>query len=299
MSIIIIVVTMMILSSCDPEAKAVSGLDVKIKVTEQFVSSGYVQYNFSTNREAYYHIGIVPVDQAPDTSNQANVKNFMTLMLDRQYADYLYWRADLLEKGTPYVADFAHHSLQYGEVEKYFNFLDPDTDYMVFAFVVDAKTNKPDGRLFTRYVHTETTSSFENNMQFEYRIQGYWNYVYPVLSTTNEIISWVPWVGDVVDSASLAAVAEFATPDAYFRYVFSSINEFEASDFVHLGIYVNKHEPDDDYDTYFQTGQTYYTGLALMDGYLSKNPITIYKFRWDGTDTRLSFKPADRLTTDW
>ena len=159
---VIIAAAMMTLSSCDPEAKAVSGLDVKINVSEKFVSSGYVMYNFSTNQEAYYHIGIIPIDQAPDTTRQSSVKTFMTLMLDREYADYLYWRADLLEKESPYVADFAHHSLQYGEVEKYFTFLEPDTDYMVYAFVVDAKTNKPDGRLYTRYVHTEAVSSFEN-----------------------------------------------------------------------------------------------------------------------------------------
>ena len=100
----------------------------------------------------------------------------MNLKLDEAYADYLYWRSELLRQGTPYVAEFPTHSLLYGTVRHTFTFLEPGKDYMIYAFVVNATNNKPDGRLFTHYVSTESESLFEGALQFEYRVRGYWDY---------------------------------------------------------------------------------------------------------------------------
>lgn len=295
----LLVLALASLSSCNPEAKAVSGMDVEIKMSPIIVSSGFVQFTFETNKEAYYHIGIVPVEQAPDTSNSSSVRTFMALMLDKTYADYLYWRSYLLEQGTPYVAEFPTHSLQYGMVEHCFTLLDPGTDYMVYAFVVDAKTNKPDGRLFTYYLSTEMESVFEDAMQFEYRVRGYWDYVYPV-SNYGEIMSWVPWVGATIDSVLLVE-NDYLSPLDFFVQTFIEYMQYQEEFRVHFGIYAHNNDGIGDGTslTYFEEGHTYYTGVAMMDGYLSSTSSAIYKFRWEGEKTQLFFTNDDALDTDW
>lgn len=287
------------LASCNPEAKAVSGMKVNIHILEDIVSSGFMIFHFETSEECYYHVGIVPVEQAPDTTSSASVRTFMSLMLDQAYADYLYWRSDLLQQGTPYVAEFPTHSLQYGQVDYNFTLLKPNTEYMVYAFAVDAKTNKPDGRLFTYYVRTDPVSFYEEMLQFEYRVRGYWDYVYPI-GPYGDIMSWVPWAGATIDSLQLLETT-FANPEEYFDWLFGAYMEYMLEDRIHFGIYVHNNDGigDGSSDTYFEDGHTYYTGLALMDGYLSQKSSAIYKFRWQGDDTQLFFTSEQSLTTEW
>lgn len=292
-----------LMCSCNPEAKAVSGKDVKIEILPVAVSSGFMNFSFKPNKDAYYHVGIVPVSNAPDTLSNASVRAFMNLKLDEAYTNYITWRHALLEKNTPYIAEFPTHSLQYGNVEYNFTFLDPETDYMIYAFVVDAKTNKPDGRLFTYFVTTSKESMYER-MQFEYRVRGYWDYVYPVYasrgSETYEIIDYVPWVGTTVDSLDLV---EYAVPTVqdYFLVVFDLFAQGKLEDYVHFGIFARNNNGWDENtsDMYFEEGHTYYTGLAMMDGYLSKNTLTVYKFKWMGEDTQFYFAQPQQLQKDW
>lgn len=297
---LIIAFALMSLASCNPEVKAVSGMKVKVTIQEEVVSSGFMSFHFESSEEAYYHVGIVPVEQAPDTSRSSSVRTFMALMLDKAYADYLYWRSDLLEQGTPYVAEFPTHSLQYGAVDYNFTLLTPDTEYMVFAFVVDAKTNKPDGRLFTHYVRTEPLSLYEEAIQFEYRVRGYWDYIYPV-SILGDILSWVPWVGATVDSLELMTIEQLSCPAEYFVNEFTELFEYKEFDRIHFGIYAHENNGigDGSSTTYFEEGHTYYTAIALMDGYLSATASAIYKFRWQGNDTQLYFTPDQTIGFDW
>ena len=294
----VILATVMATTSCNPEAKAYSGQQVNITIEQQQVSSGFIGIRFTTNKEAYYHVGIMPANEAPDFSKEGNAKSFMALMLDKAYADYLYWRSDLLEKGTIYVAEFASHSLRYGTVDYSFTLLTPDTEYMIFAFPVDAKTNKPDGRLFTQRVSTAKTSIYEN-LQFVYQVRGSWDYVYPT-TAAGEIVSTAPWGGKTIDSLVLRE-AEYQTPLEFFDDLFEAYKLFQANDNIHFGIYVydNDGEEKGSSDMHFEKGHIYYTGLALMDGYLSKKAYVIYKFCWEGADTQLIFKNSQSITTDW
>ena len=286
-------------SSCNPEVKAVSGLDVEIKIEPMIVSSGFMNFSFETNKEAYFHIGIVPAEEFPDTTSTAKVKAFMALKLDGAYLDYITWRYMLLECGTPYVAEFPTHSLQYGRVEYNFTSLKPDTEYVVYAFAVDAKTNKPDGRLFTYHVRTEKESQFED-MQFEYRVRGYWDYIYPV-STGGEVLPFVPWVGNTIDSLSLADMPYVKNPMDYFSTLFAVYVDYKVNDIVHFGIYVHNNGDigNGTSDIFFDSDHVYYTAMALMDGYLSEQSIVIYKFRWKDENTQFFFNKSDAMTTEW
>lgn len=293
------------LASCNPEAKAVSGLDIKISFDPYIISSGFVQMAFDTNKEAYYHVGIVPVDEAPDSISKPAVRAFMNLKLDEAYTKYIQWRHSLLEEGVPYIAEFPTHSLQYGYNELNFNYLEPGTDYMVYAFVVDSKTNKPDGRLFTYFLTTEQETPFEV-LDFEYRVRGEWDYVYPVFyyewetETYSEIIDFVPWVGATIDSLQMHETTFPTVPD-YFWNLFGSYVDQKMVDKIHFGIYThdNNGYGDGSSSTMFEEGHTYYTAVALMDGYLTENAFYIYKFHWEGEDTQLYFRKADAMQTDW
>lgn len=292
-----------VLPSCNPEAKAVSGMTVNIEINPLVISSGFMQFELETNKEAYYYVGIVPRSLAPDLSNNSAVRAFMNLVLDEAYTNYVAWRHSLLEKGVPYIAEFPTHSLQYGKVEYNFTLLEPETEYMIYAFVVDAKTNKADGRLFTYYASTYDESFYED-MQFEYRVRGYWDYVYPVYnfhgSENYDIIDFVPWVGATVDSLQVYDLP-FMTVHDFFGDLFGQYVDYQLSDWLHFGIYAhnNNGAGDGTSDTWFEEGHTYYTGLALMDGYLDKNIIAIYKFTWHGENTQYYFTPVMRLTAGW
>jgi len=294
----------MMFYSCSPDIHAVSGDDVKIEISTNIVSSGYMQITFKPDDDAYYHVGIVPIDQAPDTSSAVSVKNFMEQQLDRAYAAYLIWRAFLLDEGVSPIAEFATHMLQYGTDEHNFTFLEPDSEYMIFAYAVDAKTNKPDGKFFCSYIRTESVSMFED-LQFDYRVRGYWDYVYPVYHVTDntapDVLTWIPWVGASADSAILA-MSEYATPKEYFMDVFDEYVLNKDKDRIHFGIEVrnniNTYNPGTS-ETVFEQGHTYYTGLSLMDGYLSDETLYIYKFRWQGEQTQFYLTAKDALTTDW
>ena len=296
-------VVLCMFASCNPEAKAVSGTDVKIDIRPNVISSGYMQIEFKTNKEAYYHIGIASMEDAPDTSQAVSVKNFMALQLDRAYADYLYWRALLLWEGASTVAEFATHSLQYGAVEYNFTLLEPDKEYVIFAFAVNAKTNKPDGRLFTFYTRTEPKSVLDN-LKFEYRVRGYWDYVYPVYQLNEndvpEVMTWIPWVGATVDSANLVEYA-YANPKAYFMETFNEYALYNEKERIHFGIDARNNNGFNTgtSETVFEEGHTYYTGLSLMDGYLSPKDLYIYKFSWKDEQTQFLFTAKDALTTDW
>lgn len=293
------VVLLLCMNACNPKAKAVSGNTVTVKMETQIISSGFIRVRFSTNKEAYYHIGIVPKEEVPDIKSASGAKGFMALMLDRAYAEYLLWRSDLLEQGMPYVAEFATHSLHYGTVDYDFTLLKPDTEYLIFAFPVNAQTNQPDGRLFVDNIATTKKSAYEDDLDFEYRVRGYWDYVYPV-SLKGELLNYVPWTGATADSVDLRE-AGYASPEAYFLELFSSYMLFQESDRVHFGIYIqnNNGEGDGTSFTDFESGHTYYSAIALMDGYLSQKASVIYKFRWAGEDTQFLFNHEDGLKTDW
>jgi len=290
-------------ASCDPDVLAISGREVKIEINAGVISSGFMQFTFSPSRDGYYHIGIVPAEEAPDSTRSASMKSFMALQLDRAYAEYMDWRVSLLERNVQPVAEFPTHSLQYGAMEYNFTMLKPDTKYMIYAFTVNAKTNKPDGKLFTYFVSTEPKSSFED-LEFEYRVRGYWDYVYPVhkshQSDSYELMSFVPWVGATVDSLSLVEY-NYDSPKAYFNKTFTEYVLYEEREHIQFGIHVQNNNGlnSGTSTTEFLPGHTYYTGLTLMDGYLSQEALTIYKFYWENDSTQYFFNDSLKLATDW
>ena len=284
-------------AACNPEVAAHTE-DVQITIDIEQVSAGFAQVSFSTNKEAFYLISIQPTQEGIDPQKIA--KTFMLLSLDSAYVDYLYWRNKQLQQHIPFVADFSSHSLQYGDITHFFTLLQPNTEYWVYAFVVDPTTNKPAGKLFLETITTDSVSRIP--LQFEYRIRGYWDYIYPV-DSNGEVVSTIPWVCETIDSISIRE-GGWRVPGEYFFSRFKNVY-YEEYDRILYGIYAHNNDGvgDGTSPTHFQEGVTYYTGMAALDAPLvfplPRNIYNIYRFTWQGGSTNLYLTPAQGLDGSW
>lgn len=288
-----------VLCACDPNAKAYTKR-IEIDINVQNISAGFVQVEFSTNREAFYLVSMQPAKEG--INPQEIAKTFMLLALDSAYLDYLRWRNEELQNLVPFVADFSSHSLQYGTTNRTFCYLQPDTDYWIFAFGVDPESNKPFGQLFLKTVTTKQKSVL--TMDFQYRVRGEWDYVYP-RDTAGEIISDVPWIGLTVDSASLRDEGECRVPGEYFVQAFQAYYGIKMDQMIFYGVVA--HQNNGDYGgtsgTKFEEGHTYYSAFAILDGPISFPPpetrYDIYRFTWHGDSTDLFFTHEDCTHGAW
>ena len=274
-------------TSCRLEEAQWETEDVSITMQVGAVSAGFIECQFTTSKDAYYLIDCVPVDKESHPYDYQ--KQFMTLAIDSAYINYLQWRYWLLEAGESYIAPFASHSLQYGEVDKIFTNLKPGSDYWVYAFVVNPETQKPTGKLYLQTVHTADKSIY--NVHFDYRVRDVYDYIYPINDKDGSINYYFPYLAATRDSIWLAD--EYgATPEVYFKELFHVYSEYDLTEMVRYGVHVTKNDGYNS-DEAFQKGHTYYTAITSYDGFMGNN--VIYKFTWTGEDCNLYFTDEDKL----
>jgi len=294
---VLAILCMGLFTACNPTVEAHTD-NVTIDIEVEQVSAGFAHVNFSTTKKAFYLTGIHPVRE--NINPQKVAKQFMLLALDSAYVEYLYWRNQQLQQLTPFVADFASHSLQYGDAQQFFTLLHPATDYWVYAFVVDANANKPTGKLFITTITTDSVSQMAVN--FEYRIKGDWEYVYPK-DSMGEIISNIPWVGELVDSMVMREQG-WNSPREYFLSRFEDVYS-GSYDHILYGIYAHENNVSDNGTpvTKFEIGRTYYKGMAVLDAPLTHpldtNAYDVYRFTWLGDTTEYYFTPIDCKGGEW
>ena len=273
------------ISSCNPEAPW-STQDVTIEMSAQNVSAGFIEYSFTPNKEAYYLISCMPANELVDPFNHS--KQFMILALDSANTAYIQWRNGLLREGEFNIAPFASHCLQYGPITHFFTNLTPDTDYWVFAFVVNPETLKPVGKLFIETVKTTAESIMD--VHFDYRVRGIWDYIYP-LDPDDKINSKLPYPASTVDSLNLAEIWGGITPEDYFNKLFTTISE-SPDESIHYGVTVVKNDGSGT-SIPFEVNHTYYTAIVSYDGFMGNN--VIYRFHWTGNDYEAYFTDEDNI----
>lgn len=274
------------LSSCNPEAPW-STQDVTIEMSAQNVSAGFIEYSFMPNKEAYYLISCMPATEEVDPFNYS--KQFMILALDSANTAYIQWRNGLLRKGEFNIAPFASHCLQYGPITHFFTNLTPDTDYWVFAFVVNPETLKPVGKLFIETVKTTAESIMD--VHFDYRVRGIWDYIYP-LNPDGKINSHFPYLASTVDSAALVNIWGGISPEEYFNDLFTTMAKSGDKENIHYGVTVVKNDGSGR-SIPFEANHTYYTAIVSYDGFMGNN--VIYKFTWTGDDYEAYFTDEDNI----
>lgn len=277
--------------ACNPDAKWETK-DVTITIAPATISAGYIECSFATDKEAYYLIDCVPAVEGYDPTLPENQKQFMQLAIDSANAEYLQWRYDLLKAGEFNVAPFASHCLQYGNIDHFFTNLTPDTDYWIFAFVVNPDKLQPAGRLYLQRVTTTDHSVVD--VKFEYRVRGYWDYIYPINASDGKINNHYPYLAGTVDSLYLADEQKM-TPEEYFTYLFMSYSAWDLQSVIRYGTNVVYNDGINS-DAEFEEGHTYYTAIVSYDGFMGNN--VIYKFTWTGEDYEAYFTDEDSIVFD-
>ena len=273
--------------SCNPEAPW-STRDVELYMTVGNISAGFIECNFSTNKEAYYLIGLEPARPGYDPMTQQ--KQFMTLELDEANVAYLSWRNLLLQNGEFNIAPFSSQSLQYGNVHYIFTGLEPDTEYWLYAFVVNPDKMEPVGHLYMMPVSTTAQSTM--NIHFEYRVKGKWDYSYP-LDSAGKICTVYPYIAATRDSLEIDESGD--SPEMYFGLWYGEM--MSNPEFADI-LYGVKAVENDGFNSYleFEAGHTYYTYFSGFEG--SFNHQVLYKFRWEGENTSLYFREEDSVLDD-
>ena len=282
MSYVLALGSVLIAPSCNTEANYETK-DVEVRMAVTNVSSGFIECEYYTNKDAYYLIAICEPWEGYNPIT--NSKQFMQLALDSAYAEYLVWRNDLLRNKEFNVAPFASHSLQYGYTTRFFTGLTPYTDYWVYAFVVNPETMKPTGKLFLTTVKTAIGSTM--SIFFEYRVKGRWDYTYPMDGYGN-IRDIYPYVTTTRDSLDIAKSGD--SPALYFALWYADLLEYPEWANVLFGV---KAVENDGWNSSveFEKGHTYYTYISGFDG--AFNHHVIYKFKWDGESTNYYFTEQD------
>ena len=274
-------------ASCNPDAPWTTQ-DVTVRMHAKAVSAGYAEVSFSTDKDAYYFIDCVPVREGENPLDHP--KQFMMLALDSAYTAYIEWRNWLLKSGEFNIAPFSSHMLQYGAVNHFFTNLKPETDYWVYAFVVDPQKQVPVGKLYLETITTPDHSIMD--VHFDYRVRGQWDYIYP-LNPDGKINNSYPYLAATRDSVYLADEAQ-QSPEEYFSDLFDFLAEMNYVKDIRYGVQVVLNDGVDS-DVLFELGHTYYTAIAGFDGVVGGG--VIYKFTWLGEDYEAYFTNEDNIVT--
>ena len=276
----------MLLGGCNPNAQWTTD-DVRLNMYINTVSSGFVECVISTDKGAYYYVNCVPVQDDLDPVLPTNQKQFMMLALDSANLKYLQWRNQLLKDGEFNIAPFASHVLHYGETHQFFTGLKPETSYWIYAFVVNPETMMPGSKL--SLITIETANQTAVNINFNYRVNGYWDYIYP-LDHTGHVNANFPYIAATRDSLDI--VKSGLTPVEYFYKWFDE--QLGHPENIRYGVNVIENNGYTG-EICFQNGHVYYTGIAAYDGYITYQ--TLYKFRWTGSYFKMyvSDNPTDNM----
>lgn len=279
--------------SCNPYPLADTSGKINFDIKIERVSAGFMEVTVTPDRPGFYLLAAEKASEALDPVKYK--QQFMNLMLDSAYVKYVAWRHQHLMNMEDHVADFPSHSLVYGKVTVMKEFLTPDTDYWVFCFQVNPKTNKADGDLFLKNVHTEEGSMYQD-ISFAYRVQGEWDYIYPYSRLSRQLVTTVPYVGVSIDSLDIRA-SHASSPGEYFKNIYDNLKPDDTR--ILTGIYVHQNNGvgDGTSKTNFVEGHTYYTCMSVLDGPLSDG-VSLYRFKYIGKKTKLEFNHTDSLGMD-
>lgn len=270
--------------------------DVTLDMKVLRVGAGFCHVNVEVKAfdglsdEAWFFLGICPEEEYSKFKSDVE---FMDWAVKGAKTEYDEWKK---KYGNDFmVADFASHSLKYGNTETFFNYLEADTDYRVFCFVMNPETEKPVGDLYKEKIHTEYFSKLD--VCFDYRIKDHWDYIYPKDRTSGKLISDVPWVAMTADSLDVRRSGVEA-PDEYFVAKYDE-QIADKSLRILYGMYAYNNDGIGDMGNAvcFEEGHTYYTSIATFDGWLAD--YAYYKFTWTGPGMEILLTEEDDCYGDW
>ena len=226
---------------------------INITVLTDHITAGTAQVRLEPEDDrAYFYAQCMRRDSAyvPGTMD----KDFMILIMDSVYIDYLSWRHDLLVKGEKYIAPFSSHELKYGHQTAHYVDLEPQTEYIVFAFCVNPVNNQPMGDL---YFATFTTDSLKDvAMTFQFVIDRNTMYIMPSDDDNYYVCSYEK--KSVFEDEYGGSVYRFLNSEVAFCKQFNLMEYLLVRNAQRLSL-----------DTFFEANQRYIFCASGYDGALS------------------------------
>lgn len=267
------------LVSCDPEA-VYNLKNVKIDINVSRLSSGYAYVTYHTSKPAYFVIGIEKM------SNQDIINHpsqYMTLVMDSVYIDYVQWRHSYLKDGEENIAGFSSHSLEYSSSMERFYPLDEDSDYWLYAFVVDPNTKQPVGNLVKQKLHT--MKKVESEVHCNIRMDGSWLYTYPK-GRSGLINDYCPYFWTTISDESLQESFHGSARE-FLREFFKSVDQSYYKNVSSFGVDVYN----DAEIEYFKVNEDYHFISCTLDGEIGN--MVHYKFTYNGIETMFEKRYPD------
>lgn len=164
-------------------------IDILLRENTLGATKVYIEA-FPAHDEVYYVWDVVPCERLDNFKRSE--KQYMELVLDGLYAQYINWRHQKLEAGEHYIGTFANQYLSYGKTHYFYTELTPDTDYYVFAFCVNSETNRPMGELTKKKFHTKAPASpnYRNEMTIDFEVNGSKLLVIPSVEDVDDYYIW-------------------------------------------------------------------------------------------------------------
>ncbi|MCQ2334616.1 MAG: hypothetical protein MJZ89_02135 [Paludibacteraceae bacterium] len=169
---ILLVGLALILCACQTESPTIDkAVDLRISTHQTNDVSTYLIVDPEDHR-AYYYANIIPAQDYFQLDY--NDEHFMMLTTDSLYAYYLVWRHSYLREDVQYIADFKSHCLSQGYTNSYIGKLQPDTEYLFYAFCFNPQTLQPLGKLQKHFFQTLPYDSLRSStMVIDFHISMY------------------------------------------------------------------------------------------------------------------------------
>lgn len=206
---------------------------------------------------AYFYIECVPVNHyVPGTMD----RDFMMLTMDSVYISYLTWRHFHLVEGQEYIAPFSSHCLKYGVQDVHFNNLEPETEYMVFAFCVNPISNQPMGELFYHYFVTKPFNP--DSLTFQFSLEDKTLYIMPSDDNTQYFFTF--------DQKSVIQNEYHNNP---MEFLTAAVNTYKQYGILEYSLFRNAYMLD--LNWYLESGKNYLFMCTAYDGALSPHYAVI------------------------
>lgn len=192
--IISMVCGFVLLCSCDYESETVflkRPVDIDLHIFQHTLGATKVYIEASPAQDEVYYIWDVVPQSRLDNFGRSE-KQYMELVVDGLYAQYINWRHDKLESGEPFIGNFANQYMSFGQTHYFFTELTPDTDYCVWAFCVNSSDNKPMGDLHKLAFHTQPMpdASYRSPMVIDFEINRSEVLIVPSVEDVDDYYAW-------------------------------------------------------------------------------------------------------------
>ncbi len=126
---------------------------------------------------AYYYFNII--EKSKFEQMNLTDEHFMTVTLDSLYRSYLDWRKDYLFRNEEYITSFRSHTFHYGTFESFYINLRPQTEYLVYGFVINpVNIQLPVGKLHKMYIKTTDIIHDVSPMVIDFKVNTDDHYAY-------------------------------------------------------------------------------------------------------------------------